>query len=567
MAEKKKTWIDWVLAAIEKDYAGMANDSPFETADPEIIMLPMPDGAALYTVICKPAGQGPFPTILMRSCYPDQEPILSRHAEEYCRRGFAFVYQLCRGTGLSEGKWEPNVNERRDGKETADWLASQSWAGPIGYWGSSYLALTGWAIADILPEKVKTLYLTHYGTDRYTSAYQCGLFRQDVLTAWAMGNAGFPVAADYRASLLYRPHVQVDEALWGGRLDWYRDWVTSTNRQDSYWNSGFWKELQEIPSRIKVPIYLGEGWYDHHLGSALRSWEALSAESKKNSILRIGAWNHGFRPCVEGSANENLENSDVKSAFAWFDAILRRGEQPEGRVLTYRINADNWQSVPAYPFEMKSERIFYLDAGGFNDQAYTLRDEPANEDATVKYSYDPVNPVPSHGAEAMLATMREVGSLVQPPCGFRKDVVSFVSDPLTEDINILGKIQIVLEVKSSADDTAFTAKLIEVKANGKAYNIRSGITTLAYRLNSDQKRMSYEPDTAVEANISLWDISWRVEAGSRLRLDISSSDFPQYAVHSNFAGVWSHQDRTRIAEQTIQTGIASPSRIILPIES
>lgn len=565
MAENKLTWIDKLLTACRNDYASLPAMPLFEIAAPEVFMLRLSDGIALCTVCRKPLGDGPFPTIVMRSCYPEQDPVMDLHAESYCRRGFAFVYQHCRGTGKSEGRWVPNIHDRQDGKETLDWLAARDWVDCIGYWGSSYLAFTGWIIADIVPDEVKTLYLTHYGTDRYTSAYQSGLFRQDVLTSWTMGNAGRPIPADYQESLKFRPHLAVDEQLWGGRIDWYRDWITNTSRNDAYWANGFWKDLEDIPAKIKVPICLGEGWYDHHLGSALRTWEALAPESRQHSLLRIGAWNHGFRPCVQGTVTDHLEKSDVLSAFAWFDKLLRRKELPESSVRTYQIGADRWQDSPGYPFSPGKSSTFFL-AGAEPGQPGRLTAEPEISTSLTSYTYDPDNPVPSHGAESLLATMRENGSLVQPPAGWRNDVVSFVSDPLPDMTDILGRIKVILHVASTADDTAFTAKVMEIRADGQAYNIRSGITTLAFRLGSDLPRSEYLPGAAVEAIIELWDINWRLSAGSRLRLDISSSDFPQYSVHTNYAGIWSLQDKARTAEQTILSGREYPSRIILPVQ-
>lgn len=561
----KNNWMVKVLADMKQDYARLETAPTHTVCQSETIMLPMPDGCRLYTVVHRPTGPGPFPTILMRSCYPDQEAMLRLNGEEYSRRGFAFVYQMCRGTGLSEGKWQPNVNERADGKACVDWLAEQDWTRSIGFWGNSYLALTGWVIADILPDKVKTLYLTHYGTDRFISAYQCGLFRQDVLTSWAMSNAGFPVSTDYQTSLRYRPQIEVDEDLWGGRLNWYRDWITNTNRQDIYWNEGFWQLLKEIPAKTKVPIYLGEGWYDHHLGSALEGWATLSEESKKHSVLRIGAWNHFFQPCTAGAPTNHLDNSDIQQAFAWFKRILCQEQKPEGCVLTYQINADRWLKQDSYPFDERKPMNFYLDASRRHANASTLSLESAEQTAVATYVFDPENPVPSHGAEAMLATTQAIGSLLQPPCGYREDVLSFVSDPLEKPFSILGKIQVVLYVASTADDTAFAMKLMEVKEDGTAYNIRTGITTLAYRQNSRQNRQPYEPGTVVEAIIDCWDICWQLSAGSRLRLDITSSDFPQYAIHSNFTGIWSLQTETQTARQSIYTGGDTPSRLILPV--
>ena len=131
---------------------------------------------ALYRDI-QTGGLAQFPVLIQRSCYPNQQPLYEINGVELTRRGYGYVVQTCRGTGKSEGHWEPNVNERPDGRDTLQWLNDQPWAENIGYFGASYLALTGWAIADIVPPKVKGMMLTVYGTDRFKSAYEKGLFR------------------------------------------------------------------------------------------------------------------------------------------------------------------------------------------------------------------------------------------------------------------------------------------------------------------------------------------------------------------------------------------------------
>jgi uncharacterized protein len=563
--EEMQALFEQALRSMRQEYATLEAPPSQIPSEPCAIMLPMSDEVRLFTVYRLPAGAGPFPTVIIRSSYPLQEDFYKLHAEEYSKRGFAFVYQFCRGTGKSEGKWVPNVHDRQDGKDTLEWLAAQQWVENIGYMGSSYLAFTGWVMADILPPKVKTLYLTHYGTDRFASAYQNGLFRQDVLTAWAMENAGFPITADYYESLKYRPHIRVDEDLWGQKLDWYRDWVTNTSRQDAYWQSGFWKQLKDIPGKVSLPVYIGEGWYDHHLGSALRTYEDLLAESKAHSVMRIGAWNHMFLPCVEGTECKNLQNTDTLSAFRWFDTILRRKQIPRGMLCTYQIGSDGWEEQPVYPFKSKTKKTFYLSAQPDQRNAFMLSEIVPSKEEELSYQYDPTNPVMSHGAESVLHSITEIGSLLQPECGWREDVVSFISQPLQNDVNILGKINVRLYVSSTAEDTAFTTKLMEVYPDGRAFNIRSGITTLGYRMGSDLGRMEYRPGTIVEATVDLWDISWRLHQGSRLRIDISSSDFPQYAIHTNFAGIWALQERTQVAKQTLHFGALYPSQVIVPV--
>ena len=523
-------------------------------------MLPAEDGVKLRTILLIPEieGKTAFPTVVQRTCYPHMEKMLLAGAEEYARRGFAYVIQNCRGTGGSEGVWEPNVNDRADGLSLMRWLDAQPWVENLGYQGASYLAFTGWVMADALPEKVKSLYLTVYGTDRHTSAYKDGLFRQDILTAWAMDNAGRKVTADYLTSAAYRPQVEVDEALWGGRLDWYRDWITNTSRTDPYWNEGFWKMLREIPGRLSMPVYIGEGWYDHHLGSALRGYEALADAAKRHSVLRIGPWNHSSQPAIYGHPDQKNGFSDeIVNMLAWFETTLMRGELPEEKVRFYLIGADEWRDFPCYPVPVSGERTFYLAAGG------TLADTPG-ENGERRYTYDPADPVMSHGGESLFKTQGEVGSRLQPGPDWRPDVVSFVSEPLENDLDLVGKLKVTLNVASTAEDTAFAVKLMEVFPNGEAYNIRGSITTLAYR-NGSPGRITYTPGETVEVTIETWDVAWRLRKGSRLRLDVTSSNFPEYAVHPNRAGIWSEIRETVPAGQTVFFGTEKPSRVILPV--
>lgn len=160
----------------------------------------------------------------------------------------------------------------------------------------------------------------------------------------------------------------------------------------------------------------------------------------------------------------------------------------------------------------------------------------------------------SHGAESVLTTIAEAGSLLQPEPDYRPDVVSFVSAPLEKALPICGQIKVHLNVSTDVDDTAFTAKLMEVFPDGRAYNIRGGITTIAADLPEGQ---TYTPGQIAKVCVEMWDMNWTVQPGSCLRLDVSSSDFPQYAVHSNYAGVWSEQGKTRIAHQKILLGEGS----------
>lgn len=552
------------LQRVENEFSKCKVKPEYEVQERQEVMLPMDDGVKLRTLIYRPVRDGEIPTVVVRTCYPNNDYLYSATAKEYCKRGFAYIYQYCRGTGGSEGEWEPNVNERADGKKTIDWICDQEWVGNTGYCGCSYLSLTGWLIADILPEKVKTMYLTHYGAHRFVSAFKDGLFRHDVLTAWTMENAGYPITADYLESCKYRPQIEVDEKLWGKKIEWYRKWITSTNKDDEYWNTGFWNLLKEIPSRVKVPLYVGEGWYDHHLASALETWKSLSDECKAKSRLLIGAWEHGFNVKLEDRTGEHYENDDILRAFDWLYSFLVEEKAPKAEIDYYIIGDDSWYSREKFEIEDQKEVKFYLTKKG--EKEYALAEQNPAESDSLTWVYDPADPVMTHGAESLLVTKQEQGSLRQPEPNYRKDVISCISEPLQESMTIVGQIKVCFTVSTDVGDTAFAVKIMEVMEDGKAYNMRTGITTLGYR-NGSTRRVTYQPGEKVQIVIDTWDLAWKVQKGSRIRIDITSSDFPQYSIHSNYAGCWAEQKEIRTANQTVYFGGDDESYISFPVLS
>ena len=564
MCDKTTEMIDSVRSSYRQD----VYPATYEMDEIKEVMVPMRDGIKLRTVICSPKGEGSWPVLFVRTPYPMYE-FFKAHGEEYAKRGFIYVFQFCRGTVGSEGTWEPNINEPNDGIDSVNWLAQQSWCASIGIHGVSYMALTGWIIADKLPEKVKALYLCHYGVDRYLSAYKDGLFRHDILTGWAMTNAGKHITDDFKTdyvkACLYRPHIKVDEDLWGIKLGWYRDWITHTDYDCEYWQRGFWGKLREIPEKINIPICIVGGWFDHHLEGTVLGYEKLSNDTKKYSRLIVGGWDHDFKPSIPGhkskSAYFNL-NSDM---FNWFDKILRKNILPEPEIKTYIIGDDIWGQWESWPIQPNAIKTLYLTTNRHSEfDAYVLSHEKSDVAKTIKYQYDPLNPVFTNGGETIFVSAERRGSLLQEKPGYRDDVISFVSDVLTEDILVVGNINVKLFVSSDCEDTCFTAKIMEVFPNGDAYNLRTGITTMAYRNNSP-KRISYVPGDIEEINIKTLPITWKISAGSRIRIDISSSDFPQYAIHSNYKGIWSTHDKTKIANQILHTGGKYDSSIQLPI--
>ena len=552
-------------ALVQKAFADSEYPLIGEQVTTEELMLPMRDGARLRTFIARPEGLNSCPFVLTRSCYPHIEELQFETARQFAMRGIGYVVQFCRGTGGSEGIWEPNENERNDGQDTIEWLCSLDYVESAGYLGSSYLALTGWIIADLLPEKVKTMYLSLYGTDRHVSAYMGGMFRHDVLTAWAMGNAGFEIKADYLESCLYRPHVEVDEALWGKKLDWYRKWVTSVNPEDPYWQSGMWKTLRDIPPKINIPICIVEGWYDHHLGSALVTYDRLSKKCKEMSHLIIGPWNHWFETALESDDGKNhgYGGNELIRSFTWFHDILVKKNIPQGQISEYIIKGDNWiESSPKEniaSYEQRQFAKYFLSASEENQCLVDKVDSII--DGERGYMYDPNDPIYSHGSESMLKSKEKIGSLLQPQPNYRPDVLSFVSKPLEKDLVILGPVRVNLYVSSDADDTCFVARIINVDKEGQSHYVRGGLTSLTSSLSE-----VYKPNSIVKISINMWNVGWLFKKGTQIRLDVQSSDFPQYSIHSNTAGCWSMQSETVCAKQKLFFGKEYTSCLELPLD-
>lgn len=517
-----------------------------------------PDGAKMRTIIFKPQNiAGPYPTVIWRTCYDFFSEFLEVQATEYAKRGFAAVIQWCRGINGSEGEWVPYVHEREDGLPLVNWLQTQDWCKSIGLVGASYLALTGWYIADLVPDKVKTMYLTVMGAENHTSIWQEGSFRQDIYTSWSMDNTGRKIDADYLTSAKYRPQISVDEDLWGCHLDWYRDEVGRPSRKDPFWTDSFWGVCQKVPPKMQIPVFIGDGWYDIHLGNALKTYHNLSETSRAHTAVQIAPTNHNQQPVIYGQPKQdNAAIPEYEQQMRWFTKLLVDDELPEPAINCYIIGTDEWRTYSQFPPVPKENMEFYLDGG-------KLAGKPG-ADSRREYDYDPLNPVPSHGGGTIFALDSEVGSLQQPDPDWRQDVLSYISEPLAEDKTIVGPVKAKLWVESSAPDTCFTIKLMEVYPDGKAYNIRNGITTLGFRNDADEWQ-KYDGGP-IEITVTTWDIAWQVKKGSRLRLDVSSSNFPEYSAHPNTDKGWAFEANPQIAHQKVLSGEKYPSKLILPLQ-
>lgn len=581
-----KKFLSFVLALIP--FMLSAQYTPLDESLPEAkfqvhyvdTLIDFGNGIKMHTQMCLPVTDKPFPVVVMRIPYLPATLKLKDMpgCHQYAERGMGYIIQNCRGTGGSEGMYQPNIYEREDGLNLANWLNAQPWVNGIGLTGTSYMGLTCWIIADTLPSKVKCIHLHHYGVDRPLSAYNSGLFRQDILTAWSIGNAKEPIKrpennpdAPYYKEERYMPQETMDVDLLGCELPWYRDWITHTDYTDPYWHEGVWETLRSIPPKIKVPITVVAGHFDHHNEGTILGYTMLSPETKAKSRLIVGSWNHSFvtTPTVHNPKHDKDVSIDM-DCFNYMYSLLVKGDEPKHEVLVYSIGEDQWKHLEDWPVENDNYQTYYLTSrhSKENPKGYevvnTKKELPRK--AELDFVYDTENPVMSIGGETLFTSEKIRGSQKQPEVGYRDDVISYVTEPLQSDMTINGKIKAVIYMSTDVDDTSLTFKISEVFPDGTAYNIRSGITTLSYRNNRLGARQTYTPGTTVELTFEALPIMWQIKKGHSIRIDITSSNFPEYSIHSNYAGVWSKQTKTRIAHQQLFMDSKHPSRIMIPVE-
>ncbi len=537
-------------------------------------MVRVKDDCTLETIVYLPKTNRndphcEWPVLLTRTPYPQMRNHQEIHGEEFAKRGVAYVYQFCRGTGNSEGIFVPNVNERDDGIATLEWLVAQTWCGNVVLHGTSYMALTCWVVADRLPKKVVGMFVSHYGVDRYLSAYEAGLFRHDILTGWALANCGlkFDNIDDFMKTYLeaakYRPHSSADRDIWGVSLPWYQKWISETDYDAEYWNVGFWQMLKEMPHRLNIPIVIIAGWFDHHLKGTLLAFNTLNENTKKKSRLIVGGWNHSFKTETGGHSDKNGIINLNKELFEWFMKI-NSNKVCEGEEIKYCIGDDRWYKTTRINTYKTKARVYYLckqHKEGFN----YLSDYISNNHEVITFKYDPLCPVMSIGGETLFVSENSRGCRQQPDIGVRDDVISFVSEPFSKDERINGVITAILKVETDVEDTSFAIKISDVFPDGTAYNIRNNITTLSYS-NGATSRKQYTPGEVVSIEIKCLPILWCIKKNHSIRVDISSSNFPEYTIHSNTAGVWSEKKETIIANQKLYIGDADGCRLIVPID-
>jgi hypothetical protein len=558
------------LAVIREElFRRQAKLPPFthEFGGSEDVSVPMRDGVKLHAEVFRPAGVDTAPTILVRNPYIPLRTLERFQCRVMTRYGYACVLQDVRGQMDSEGEWQPIINERDDGLDTLAWLVKQPFVdGHVAMRGPSYLTCVQLVMADALPPEVKTLVPSVFGVDFRLAAYERGLLRHDLLTAWAtlMPERGMRLTAgsDFVSASSHRPAMEADEKYMTKKLPWYRELLTAEAPNAPYWQSAQQTTFRTIPEKVKVPMLFVGAFFDPFFSAQLDAWTRLA--TKSTSVLVVGPWNH--LNMTSGDVTYEVDTGRFDPwplMLEWFDHHLKGKPLTTlkpGTVRTLGPGDHAWRTHDTWPDPALPTTVLHL-ADAPAAQACdggTLGPE-AQASSSTTYLFDPANPVPARGGAAMLsfAFFRNLGITPGPvdqgdSCA-REDVLTFRGPALEQETRLSGAARLRLTVASTAPDTAFVARLIS-EQDGKALLIREAAATLAFPTAETLERATYTPGTRTTVTLDFWAMEWTLPKGARLRVDVTSSSFPVVHTHSNRAGPWALQTGADVATQTVVVG-------------
>lgn len=541
------------------------------------LKIPMRDGVKLYAALYRPVDGERFPVLLIRSPYSTQHPRYVDWAVRFARSGYAVVMQDGRGRYESEGKWRPYVDEADDGYDTQQWLGAQNWCdGNIGTFGVSYPGFTQLLPAPFRSPYVKALVPIanqedNYGHMRYNGVLQL----QNAMNFIWLGDRTNQNAPrdliDWEEVYRRLPLISALDSI--GDRPFYREVIRHT-RFDEFWSS---YSMKERYPEVETPAYFITGWYDNllHEGfKCFRGWRksARSAAARQRSRLLVGPWTHtaigDAAPFGDIDFGSQAGMDIPAEHLRWYDQRLKgldTGIDEEPPIRIFVMGANQWRSEQEWPLERTEYTRFYLHSSGRANSSSgdgALTTDPPEVESFDSYSYDPENPVPTLGGQSMFAD--NTGPRDRRPIERRDDVLVYSTAPLTRDLEVTGPVELVVYAASSAPDTDFTATLVDVHPAGAAIHICEGIVRARFRQSYERPTL-IEPGQVYEYSISLWETSNLFREGHRIRLEVSSSNFPRFDRNLNTGEDSGFDDRPESAQQTIWHNQQRPSHLVLPV--
>jgi len=588
------------------------------------VMVPMRDGIRLATDVYRPKTDKPVPVILSRTPYNfnswgDGKLNTRTYGRAYdvVKRGYAYVVQNERGRYFSEGKWDILGTPTTDGDDAIKWLAEQSWSnGKVGLIGCSSSAEWQMGVAALDPPGLAAIVPMGFGAGigRVGEFYEQGnWFRggvhQMLMTAWLYDH-GFIQAYQQRPTFpedmsreeLVRiskyfdlaaeiPEVNWSEALrhlplmdiirnLGGPISRYEEMIKRKPNDPAWYKGGLYHD--DMP--FSVPSLWMISWYDISISPNLALVDYVRSNTKDpevadNQIVVIApvshcAFSRTTKETIVGERNVGDARFDYDGlTYDWFDYWLK-GEnngvlKNTPKVQYYTMGLNKWQSSDTWPPVNAKMVTLYLTSNGnansvFGDGGLTTN-RPGPEDNPDAFTYDPDFPVPMHGGGfCCLGSEYQPGSFDQRQMETRHDILIYSTDPLEEGVEISGPIEITLFISSDVKDTDFTVKLLDVYPDGRAYNLSETIQRVRYREGYD-KEVFMEKGKVYKLPVSSISTSNYFAPGHRIRIEVSSSNFPRFARNLNTGG--NNYDETEgvVAHNKVHHSAVYPSQIRVSI--
>ena len=545
------------------------------------VKTPMRDGVNLSSDIYFPRDRsGPFPVILSRTPYNNMAELAVANAPLYTQNGYVYVAQDVRGRHDSDGEFYPWVNEFNDGYDTVEWIGAQSWCdGNVGMVGSSYLGNVQWQAAAMGSRFLKTIVPRVIGHNLHESPhYQAGAFQLGWTATWTLRMDGRTAQNIdlYNWDQLFPtlPLRDLVEAA-GKDMPYYQDWVDHPD-YDDYWKT---LAIEERYQDIKIPVLQMGGWYDFFTAGTFNNFVGMrqragSDLSRANQKAVVGPWIH--YPLTLTHAGEMdfgkasvLDLQEIE--LRWFDRWLRgnaNGIDSEPPLTVFVMGINQWRDEHEWPLARTEFTPYYLHSGGSANSLVgdgTLSTQPQPDEPPDRFDYNPAFPVPTRGGcNCCDSDIVSWGGYDQQPVEYRNDVLVYTSDPLEEDLEVTGPVIAKVYARTDAKDTDFTAKLVDVHPSGYAVNLCDGIIRGRYR-ESTATQVLLEPGAVYEFTIDLWPTSNVFLKGHRIRVDISSSNFPRFDRNPNTGNVFGVDTEMRVAHQQVFHDRSHQSHILLPV--
>jgi hypothetical protein len=561
------------------------------------------DGVTLRADVYRPDAPGRFPVLLSRLPYDKNLRRRPGDIDVFVERGYVVVMQDTRGRFASDGdEYYPLIWEARDGHDAVEWAAQLPYAdGQVGTMGQSYLGATQYLLAPTRPPHLKASFPASAPADFHQcwiyhtgGAFELGwqipyaiLMARDTIARRgltekllpALEREMAPAPTPWAPPLTPEAYRRLPLMAWAEQLApvarYLADYLKNPADGALWWQIN----LERQHAQVAVPMYHVTSWYDIFLHGGLANFTGLRRQARTESArdaqkLLVGPWAHLFpytSPTSTGTGDIDFGAEALldlhQIQLRWFDHWLKgidTGILDEPPVKIFVMGENRWRDEREWPLARTRYTPYYLHSGGRANTARgdgALSPEPPGEEAPDRYVYDPADPVPTRGGNTLILAM---GVQDQRPVEDRPDVLVYTGPILTAPLEVTGPVVVTLFAASSAPDTDFTAKLVDVRPDGYAQNLSDGIARARYRASREAPAL-LTPGEVTRFTIDLWATSHVFLPGHRIRLEVSSSNFPRFDRNLNTGEDQATGTRWRTAQQTVFHDPRHASHAVLPV--